>query len=210
MKQMKNSAHTIRSQGPTKIEDRIIEAAAQLFIRDGYERASTAAIAKVAKTSKREIYNRFHGKEELFECVIHYLCTLAGPAEPQPAQPDHLETAMKAAAQAVIERFIQKQTRGILVAAIAAKPQFPAIIEIFWNEGPGLAVTSLTEAIKTANKKGGINVRQPKKAAHKFIIDCCGPIVTHQLFDSTYSPKQSEIDQHINETWAAFLLKHAR
>lgn len=48
-----------------------MQAARDLFVRDGFERTSVDAIADLAGVSKRTIYNHYEDKRTLFLAVIH-------------------------------------------------------------------------------------------------------------------------------------------
>lgn len=52
-------------------EQRILDAAAQLIIRYGYDKTSVSEIADAAGISKGAIYLHFTSKEELFEALLH-------------------------------------------------------------------------------------------------------------------------------------------
>lgn len=186
--------------GYDHIGSRIVHAAATKFIMEGFEGASTANIAKQAKTSKREIYARFPTKEDLFESVMHYLCSLAED-EPAHAPEDGFAGQCKAAAMAVNVRFAQAQTRGVLIAAIAAKRQHPSIIEIFWSSGPGQAVQGVSQAIRDEFPE----VTHPDAHAYQFILNACAPLVTRQLFDDAYDPDLAQIKNHVDQCYQQFL-----
>ncbi|GHG55645.1 TetR family transcriptional regulator [Sinomonas cellulolyticus] len=49
---------------------RILDAAADLFLRDGYHRSSTAAIARAAHTSEASVFAAFGSKAELLVAVV--------------------------------------------------------------------------------------------------------------------------------------------
>ncbi len=51
-------------------EAAIVQAARELFVRDGFERTSVDAIADLAGVSKRTIYNHYEDKRTLFLAVI--------------------------------------------------------------------------------------------------------------------------------------------
>ena len=53
-----------------QISRRIVDAAAELFLRDGYEGTSMDAVAARAGMSKRTLYTRFPAKAGLFEAVV--------------------------------------------------------------------------------------------------------------------------------------------
>ncbi|MCR4900243.1 MAG: TetR/AcrR family transcriptional regulator [Treponema sp.] len=52
------------------VSKRLIEAASQEFLKNGFENSSVRTIAEKAQTSPRAIYTRFENKEALFQAVI--------------------------------------------------------------------------------------------------------------------------------------------
>jgi len=56
---------------PEARQQRILQAACEIFIEVGFIPATTAAIAARAKVSKRAIYEVFRDKTELFAAVVH-------------------------------------------------------------------------------------------------------------------------------------------
>lgn len=53
------------ADGSESSRQRILEAAFKVFSREGYERASTLAIATEAKVSKRDLYANFASKHDI-------------------------------------------------------------------------------------------------------------------------------------------------
>jgi len=62
-----------RAADAALLGDRIVEAAAVLFLRDGYARTSIEAVAASAGVSKRTLYARFDGKGAVFLAVVRLL-----------------------------------------------------------------------------------------------------------------------------------------
>ncbi len=190
------------------IGDRIIEAAAQRFIKQGFEGASTLAIAQDAKTSKREIYDRFTSKEELFESVMAYVCSLY-PGNGNPASNDML-SIVTSTGKNVLHHFLLPETRGVLIAALSASGKFPNVTSIFWNAVPGQAIKTLS-GLFVGSPQIAINTEaEAKRAAHRFILDCCGPFTLALLFDKSAKPSQEDIDAHINLVTQNFLKVYFR
>jgi AcrR family transcriptional regulator len=61
--------HRIRTR---ETHARLINAAEQVFVRDGYEGAQLAEIAKVADRSKGAVYANFKSKEDLFLALFEH------------------------------------------------------------------------------------------------------------------------------------------
>ena len=57
-----------------EVEERILDAAAKVFLKRGFEGASVDEIADVARAGKPTIYARFPGKEALFAAVMARTC----------------------------------------------------------------------------------------------------------------------------------------
>ena len=57
-----------------EVEERILDAAAKVFLERGFEGASVDEIADVARAGKPTIYARFPGKEALFAAVMARTC----------------------------------------------------------------------------------------------------------------------------------------
>ena len=86
-----------------RLRERILVAATELFLAEGYGSTSIEAVAKHAGVSKRTLYDRFDDKAVLFAAVVHRIiaqirpppevplvegATLAEyPATPRPAHP---------------------------------------------------------------------------------------------------------------------------
>ncbi len=172
------------------ISERIIASAARRFVDEGYAATSTLAIARDAKTSKREIYDRFGSKEKLFEHVMNYLCVL-GERTDMSIEASGLSDTMAQTAHAVLNRFLLPETRGVLVAALGADQNFPEIPRIFWNAGPGQAVTALTDLFVAHPDVKISDPEHAEKIAHAFIMSCVGPSTLSFLFDRDFKVERA-------------------
>lgn len=173
---------------------------------EGFAGASTAEIARRARTSKRAIYEHFPNKEKLFESIMGHLCALgAQESSDAPAPDGNLEALLRAAAQAVLVRFTNPKTRGVFIAAVAASPQFPSTVNTFWEFGPGVAAKEITAALKDAKAAGEISVARPAEAAERFIMECAGPVVLAGLFNPDHAPSKAYLERHIDQTVKTFM-----
>jgi AcrR family transcriptional regulator len=60
-----------RADQAGEVEDRILWAAEQFFLRQGYARTSLEQIAASARIGNTTLYKRYRNKEELFMAVLH-------------------------------------------------------------------------------------------------------------------------------------------
>ncbi|HEX9597436.1 MAG TPA: TetR/AcrR family transcriptional regulator [Anaerolineales bacterium] len=91
----------IQANLPTS--DRVLQAAFELFISQGYHGTSMRQVAKAARLTPASIYNHFASKEEIFKQVlIRYHPYREMMANLEVAQGDTVDALIKDAAQRVI------------------------------------------------------------------------------------------------------------
>jgi AcrR family transcriptional regulator len=176
-----------------------VAAAARAFGEHGYAGTSTTLVAREARTSKREIYCRFAGKDALFEEVMTYLCSLGASAAPPRARPAAtIEGHLRQIARDVVTRFVLPETGPVLAAAIGATAQFPSVLEQFWQQGPGQAAAAVAALLQAHHGDDEHPGARYAELAVQFIHDACGPVVLHQLFDADYNPDSDRIGDSID------------
>ncbi|WP_415199221.1 TetR/AcrR family transcriptional regulator [Silvibacterium sp.] len=67
MPQSKPNKHEVRTR---ETRERLLRAAEEVFIRDGYEQADLNEIAKLAGRTKGSIYTQFKSKEDIFLALV--------------------------------------------------------------------------------------------------------------------------------------------
>jgi AcrR family transcriptional regulator len=74
MKSPSPSSHDVDERAPAELSshDRILQSARRLFATDGYENATTAAIARTAGTSESQLIKHFGSKEGLLEAIFDH------------------------------------------------------------------------------------------------------------------------------------------
>jgi AcrR family transcriptional regulator len=76
-----------KQEKPTDEQRRaaILQAAFDVFVENGYEAATTAEIARRARTSKRTLYQLFASKQGILTALVHYG---SGKMQPSPELPE--------------------------------------------------------------------------------------------------------------------------
>jgi AcrR family transcriptional regulator len=130
----RNPRGTRRAGHPTREEtaqlDRDLrEAALQVFLDEGYEGASVAAIAAAAHTTKASLYARYASKEELFAAVVSWAVARTDwpYEEPPPPEFDDLEAALMAIAVAANRRALDPSMVKLSRIAVAQAGRFPEL-----------------------------------------------------------------------------------
>ncbi len=160
--------NTAEEQSPHK--ERILKAASDVFLTIGFEKTSTAEIARRAKVSKRELYLHFSGKRALLAAVVHDL---------QSDMQDRMDSLWAAElslgevllnSAKVIQGFILSERFGKLVRIVAAESYHsPTIAKQFFDLGPKAGRAATARFLKEQMKQGNLRRADPWRAADDFL-----------------------------------------
>jgi len=140
----------------------LVDAARELFARDGYDATSLDAVAAKAKVTKGAVYHHFDGKRQLFEAVFtREVQQLATPLVEAYARKKDPWEAFKAACRAFLDECLDPDLQRIVL--------LDALTAIGWEqvrrlEGPLLDMMQL--GISQAAEAGRIAPRPPAPLAH--------------------------------------------
>ncbi|WP_299322155.1 TetR/AcrR family transcriptional regulator [Parasphingopyxis sp.] len=184
--------------------EKIIDAAEQLFIANGFAATSMEDVARAARASKRTIYTRFRSKEDLFAAVMLSACRdIDAPALDMPDADASLEEALRAAGQATLFRVLQPRGLAVLQVAIGEKSTKPQIMKIYWENGPGYAEAYVRDAIaRFAKRKKKVSAKQ---AALRFMNMIFGPFLYTALFADTKLPSRKKMNDELDATIEHFI-----
>ncbi len=150
-------------------ESQILDGAATVFARDGYEGASMSRIAGVAGVSKGTLYNYFAGKAELFAAYVHRDCTrrIAVILEEldQPAPPAEILSRI---GLSIVPMLLSESALTMYRMVIAEAEKFPELAETFYQAGPARAVSHVAAYLRRAASEGDLQVDDPEFAAEQF------------------------------------------
>jgi len=133
-------ARPLRQAQVAQTEQRILAAATELFLADGYLATTLAAVAERAQVGARTVYVRFGTKAALFKRVVHV--AIVGDTEPmdvlgrewaQVAFTAATRTERIAAAAAMGRQIMQRA--GALFAVAQQAAAIEPLIAGFWQEG---------------------------------------------------------------------------
>ena len=134
------SGGTLREAQTALTEQRIVAAATELFLADGYVATTLEAVARRARVAARTVYVRFGSKAALFKRVVDV--AIVGDTEPVDVLGrDWMQQALRAptlaerlAALAAAGRQIMERTGALFGVAQQAAAVEP-LIAGFWQEG---------------------------------------------------------------------------
>jgi AcrR family transcriptional regulator len=131
---------SLRQAQVAQTEQRIVTAATELFLADGYPATTLEAVAKRARVGARTVYLRFGTKAALFKRVVDV--AIVGDTEPVDVLGrDWMRAALTAptageriAASAAVGRQIMERTGALFAVAQQAAVLEP-LIAGFWQQG---------------------------------------------------------------------------
>jgi len=158
------------TETPVSHKQRILKAASDVFLANGFEKTSTAEIARVAKVSKRELYLHFADKRALLAAVVNDLQNdMQGRMDNTWTSGGPMEMVLHESAK-VIQRFILSERFGKLVRIVAAESYHsPHIAQQFFELGPIAGQKSTARYLKQQMKQGKLCHADPMKAADDFM-----------------------------------------
>jgi TetR/AcrR family transcriptional repressor of mexJK operon len=163
---------TVAKTRQERTRDAILDAAAALFLRNGFLGANMDEIAAVADVSKQTIYAHFHSKEALFLDVVRGLTGVAGDvhqeqvAEPLDDRPigDYLQEFAELQLTIVMTPRLM-QLRRLVIGEVE---RFPELGKALHALGPQRSINRLSRAFAHYRRLGQIKADDFEAAASFF------------------------------------------
>ena len=191
------SSGEIQHEFADETSQRIVVAAADLFISHGFDNTSTADIARASSVTKREIYDRFASKDELLEQVMKLAY---GPInEPRMRDGDGLADTLSRIGIETVQQLSSLTSNKLLKAVLGAARQYPNAPKIFWHYGPGQHIEALAFILHQSPETDFNNIQTARSIARQFIIDCCGPFILSTMIDASQVRSNAELKSYIEK-----------
>jgi len=139
-----------------EVEERILDAAQQIFVKRGFEGASVDEIAQTARAGKPTIYARYPGKESLFEAVMARQVARNTQFENLMPQGRSFHARLVNLGIALIERTLNGETIGLMRSAIAEADRFPELTRGVNEMARKRAATNLARLLGELAREEGI------------------------------------------------------
>lgn len=129
------SCRTPRGRGRPRdpaVDEAILDAALQLFIEDGPEKATIEAIAARAGVTRPTVYRRWKDRDALLVAAIARVREKA--ERPLAAGTSSLEDVLAWMTEAIPSALAEPASRSLLARLIGASPDRPELLERYWTE----------------------------------------------------------------------------
>lgn len=204
-----------KSAGPGRPKDMekraaILEAAKQLFVKQGFEGTSMDAIANKAGVSKLTVYSHYRDKETLFAEAVSSKCQTLMPEELFRADlKGPLRKQLLAIARAFFTLITSEDAIAIHRTIVANATSAPKLATLFWEAGPLKVQGGLESFLRAEVEAGKLDIADLHRAATQFYCLLKGELHARKEFGCGEPPTAREIDEHLDATVDFFLRAYA-
>nr|WP_281422992.1 TetR/AcrR family transcriptional regulator [Sphingomonas colocasiae] len=188
----------------------IIDAATEIFLRNGYPGTSMDEIAAQAAVSKQTVYKQFASKEALFVTIITGMTSVAGDEVQREiadlGDKDDVEARLLAYAERQLIVVLTPRLMQLRRLIIAEANRFPELGAALDRGGPSRAVAGLAIAFARWAGRGLLAIDDARVAASQFNWLVMGdPVNRVMMLGDSAIPDQATLRRHAAEAVRAFL-----
>lgn len=185
----------------------ILEAAREIFLREGFDQTSMEAIAAEAGVSKQTVYNHFDGKEDLFRAFVRTVCEKMGRAFEGRFldEADSPEVVLTTFGQSILDVILSPDAMRLRRLLQNEGERHPELAEIFYYQGPDLSANRLADYLANQNARGVLAVREPRVAAEQFVSMLAGHLRIRHLIGLASAPGSAERRRYVANAVQLFL-----
>ena len=189
----------------------ILDAAADVFMEEGFAAASMSAIAARVGGSKGTLYNYFKSKEALFAAYIQRHCAWQQEAMFALVTPDtEIGEALTYFGRGYLASVFSDFSLSNFRLVIAEAERAPEIGKSFYEAGPRAGVTRLAGHLERWSREGRLKRVDPVSAAHQFIGLCQNRLLKALLCNAAPELSADEIEAEVDAAVATFLAAFQR
>lgn len=185
--------------------DRILKAATDLFLKEGYSGTNLQQVASEAGVTKPTVYSHFKSKEGLLQAVtsanaktrVAELSLVLRPSEDPRADLERFGDLLLA-------KVLSAEARLWDRLAAAESLEHPEVGEAFFRAGPELVLNRLKLYLQQQQRAGLLKVPHPQRAAEQFVGMLLGmDLLRSQVGQPVLRPSQRR--QRCREAVGVFL-----
>ena len=185
-------------------EDRLLDAATQVFLEKGFTATTVDEIAAAAKASKITFYKHFGNKDELFETVVIRLNerihqTFAAALEGQIST----ERGLLSFARQMMTVLYSVEAVKLLRVLHSESERFPHLGEVFEEAGPKQGRALLAGFLRKEMEDGKLRKADADLAAEHFMHLALGEL-SRRLLLGLVAPTKDQIEKKLKSAVDVF------
>jgi TetR/AcrR family transcriptional repressor of mexJK operon len=173
----------------------VVEAAARLFMAQGYGATSMEAIARAAGVSKATLYAYFPGKDALFAAIVGEACARESEGRPCCLRADEVDLAgaLVSLGEGYLSFLFREEVLAIQRVVMAEGPRFPELGRAFYESGPRRMIDWLAGWFAALQERGALRAGDAEVAAEQFLSLLRSTAVLRQMLRLPPAPDAAEI-----------------
>jgi AcrR family transcriptional regulator len=196
-----------------EVDERILEAARQIFLERGLAGASIDEIASLARAGKPTIYARFPGKEALFTAVVmrNIAANIARFDDYTPTGKS-IEDRLTNSAVTILQWVLVSDAIDLMRLAIAEARRFPdlasGVHRMARERGAEVIARLLAEAAQSDEELATLPafaLERLAQTARFFQSVVVLPLLMRAIFGEKLKPMLAEVEPHVKRSVAFFL-----
>jgi AcrR family transcriptional regulator len=195
-----------------KVEERILDAAREVFIERGFEGASIDEIAEVARSGKPTIYARFLDKRALFTAVVtRDILSRISEFKAEVPTGATIEERLTSAASTLLHWGLDSERIALMRLAIAEARRFPDLASTVSRTTRDLSTelgVRLLGELTQSDELRSLPAFAPERlrTTARFFLDLIAvPMLLRALFEQGLEALRPEIGPHVASSVAFFL-----
>ena len=190
----------------TAVRARILEAAFEAFMKNGYAASSTLEIATRARVSKRELYALVGNKQAMLTaCINARARRLQVPADfPVPKDRDTLAQVLVSLGTKLVQEITEPTVIAVFRLVIAEAVNSPEVAQALDSIGREASRAALRQIMAGA-LRWGVLKGQPAELAEQFGGLLWGNLMVSLLLGVTKRPSLRELTARARDATDAFL-----
>jgi len=188
----------------------ILDAATEIFLKNGYLGTNMDEIAAVSNVSKQTVYKHFSSKEALFVEIVSSMTNQTGDQvhneAPTLQGASHLADYLTDYAERQLTVVLTPRVMQLRRLVIGEVARFPDLAKVLYERGPNRAMGILAGIFERLARDGLLVVDDPMAAASHFNwLIMSQPLNQAMLLGDAAIPPPAELGKHAKEGVRVFL-----
>jgi AcrR family transcriptional regulator len=194
-----------------EVEERILEAAKQVFLERGYDGASLDEIAGTARAGKATLYSRYPGKEALFAAVVERNIERTLTIEQPLPRSAPLEERLVWAGKELLGRMLTQEVVSFMRMVSATASRFPELAKRHHDaarrQSAGMMARVLAEELRAADAPApdAAALQRLESASRLFFDLVFPPLQFRAIMGGDLDKLRTEIPSHIAQAVQLFM-----
>lgn len=186
-------------------QQKIIQAASEAFLQNGYQNTSMENIAALAGVAKQTLYNHFGNKDALFVAVVDRMCSCEDEQmRSTTTTSKNVEEVLRHYAQRKLADLTSIENTAMFRMMISEAIRFPDLGEMFFREGLEKDRLLLVDFLTRQKQAGHLDVDDPEMAA-LFFQGALNAYFRPKFIMTGRAPTKEEIERYADYCIEQFL-----